>query len=119
MKKTVVNTKKQEASAKKQETGAKKQVKSAPKQMEDQTLPKDDALYRKITVAEKAHEKAWNDFKQKSEAYDAAVKKQAEKISLKRLFAAAKIAKLTYKIKGIEYKLSKANWKAASKKAKG
>lgn len=68
-----------------------------------------------VKAAEKQLEKAKDVYKQKMEAYEAAEKQNAEKIILKRLQAAAKIAKLTYKIKGVEYKLAKSNWKASTK----
>lgn len=68
-----------------------------------------------VKTTEKQLEKAKDAYKQKMEAYEAAEKQNAEKITLKRLQAAAKIAKLTYKIKGVEHKLAKANFKASTK----
>ncbi len=79
------------------------------------STPAAKALQLKVSSAEAQVEKTWEAYKQQAAEYEEAVKQNAEKINLKRLLAAAKIAKFTYKIKCIEYKLAKANLKAASK----
>ncbi|GEM_PF-1300835 len=79
------------------------------------STPAAKALQIELTTAEAQVEKAWEAYKQKMAEYENALKQNAEKISLKRLLAAAKIAKFTYKIKSIEHKLAKASWKAETK----
>lgn len=87
---------------------------SKKKTPEKKALPTDTRPVE-VRTTEKQLEKAWEAYKQKMDAYEAAGKQHTDKIGLKRLLAAAKIAKLTYKIKGVEHKLAKANWKASAK----
>jgi len=76
-----------------------------------------DMLQKKVVSAEKSAQKAWEDHEKKVAAYEDALKQQSDKITLLGYLAATKIAKFTYKIKRVEYKLAKANWKADKKAA--
>lgn len=77
-----------------------------------------DTLQSKVAAAAKSVENALESYKKKDAAWEHAWKEQGDKMELKRLLAAAKIAKFTYKIKVIEHKLAKANLKAANKASK-
>lgn len=74
-----------------------------------------DALHKKVIAAEKSVQKARADYEQKSAAYEAGLKQESDKPTLRSLKAAAKIAKLTLKIRRTEHKLAKSNWKASEK----
>ena len=77
--------------------------------------PATEALHKKMTATEKGMQKALADCEAKSAAYEEALKHPTDKATLLELWASAKIARLTYKIKRTEHKLAKAAWKAASK----
>lgn len=80
--------------------------------------PPTGTLQSKASTAEKSVEKAWEAYKKKEAAYDEASKESGDKMGLKRLLAAAKIARFTYKIKVVEHKLAKAILKATNKAGK-
>ncbi|MBC7776929.1 MAG: hypothetical protein H7246_15965 [Phycisphaerae bacterium] len=82
------------------------------------STPSADALFAQVTATEKNAEQAWQACEEKETAYEQALKQHTDKTALKGLLAAAKIARLSYKIKKIEHKLAKANWKSASKSDK-
>lgn len=77
--------------------------------------PSTSALFAQLSATEKQLDKACAAYDQKVAAYEEAEKQHSDKITLRGLLAAVKIAKFTYKIKRIEHKLAKTNWKAASK----
>ncbi|MFN0216846.1 MAG: hypothetical protein ACKVT2_21530 [Saprospiraceae bacterium] len=77
-----------------------------------------DGLYKKLIASEKNAENALKIYEEKKDAFEMAQSRQSDKLTLKSLLAASKIAKLTYKIKNIEQKLAKATWKSASKATK-
>jgi hypothetical protein len=80
--------------------------------------PSSETLQNKLATAVKNVEKAWEAYKKKAASYEKAVKEQTDKMGLKHLLSAAKIAKFTYKIKVVEHKLAKAILKAAHKSGK-
>jgi hypothetical protein len=71
-----------------------------------------ETLQNKLATAIKNVEKAWEAYKKKAASYEKAVKEQTDKMGLKHLLSAAKVAKFTYKIKVVEHKLAKAIFKA-------
>lgn len=77
-----------------------------------------DSLHEQVIAAEKSVQKARADYDKKSTAYEDALKQQSDKITILSLQVAAKIARWTFKIKRMQYKLAKANWKAAEKAGK-
>lgn len=77
-----------------------------------------NALQLKVAATEKNAEKAWEIYKKKAAIYEEAFKQHVEKLQLKTLLSAAKIAKYTYKIKNLEHKLARLHCKAASKASK-
>jgi hypothetical protein len=74
-----------------------------------------EALHKKAVAAEKSAERALTDYEAKNAAYDEALKHPTDKATLRELRASAKIAKLTHRIRRIEYKLAKSQWKSAAK----
>ena len=80
--------------------------------------PATQALHKKAEAAEKSAQNAWADYEAQHAAYEEALKHPADKAALLTLWAAAKIAKLTYKIRRTEHKLAKAQWKASAKSDK-
>jgi len=95
-----------------------KDKKSNPKKQTSVKTPPKNTLQLKVTSTEKGAEKAWEAYKKKAAIYEDALKQHVEKLPLKTLLAAAKIAKYTYKIKNLEHKLAKLHCKAASKASK-
>jgi predicted nucleic acid-binding Zn-ribbon protein len=81
------------------------------------TQPKSPAstLQNNLKKAAKNLEKAWEAYEKKAASYEEADKQEKDKMGIKRLLSAAKIAKFTYKIKVVEHKLAKAILKAANK----
>jgi hypothetical protein len=95
-----------------------KNQKPSPSKQTAAKKPSRDALQLKVTATEKNADKAWEVYKKKAAIYEDALKKQVDKLQLKTLLTAAKIAKYTYKIKNLEHKLARLHCKAASKASK-
>lgn len=90
-------------------------MKKTAQEQPEQTTKNADGLYKTLVNSEKNAKKARTDYEKKRQTFDEALKTDADKLTLHTLWSAVKIAKYTYKIKRVEFKLAKLTWKTATK----